>query len=278
MTRTFTLVLLAALGLPDHAGADDAPRPTSFLNNGVTAHRGNSGEHPENTMPAFASGLESGADWVELDVFLSRDGKIVVTHDDATRRVGDRNLVVSESTYEQLKTVDVATDFRRRHGLTAEQLPPLAMPLLEDVLRLAMKQDRARISIQPKMDCVGEAVALVKALGAEAWVGFNDGDLAYMTEVKRLAPEIPVFWDRPADCDVDADVRIARERGFEALVVNHAGVTPEKVRKVKSAGLAFGAWTVDDLDLMRKLLGMGVDRIYTDRPRTLLAIKQAPGR
>lgn len=247
---------------------------SEFPNNGVTAHRGDSGERPENTMPAFASGLASGADWIELDVFRTKDGKIVVIHDATTGRVGDRDLAVKGSTYDELKSVDVATDFRRRRGLTVEQLPPLAPPLLEDVLRLAMEQRRARVSIQPKMDCVADAVAVVDSLKARAWVGFNDGNLDYMSAVKRLAPGVPVFWDRPANSDIDEDIRIARERGFESLVINHEGVTPEKVAKIHAAGLSAGAWTVQAPDLMRKLLDMGVDRIYTDRPRALLDIKR----
>src|SRR5690606_20964240 len=136
----------------------------SFLNNGVTAHRGNSGEHPENTIPALASGIELGADWIELDIFRTKDGKLVVIHDRTTQRVGDKSLVVPHSTYEELLAVDVATDFRNRTGKSIEQCPPQQIPLLEDVLQLVMKQDRTRASIQPKMDCVADSVALVKSL------------------------------------------------------------------------------------------------------------------
>ncbi len=75
------------------------------------------------------------------------------------------------------------------------------------------------------MNCVADAVALVKKLGAERWVGFNDGNLPYLAELKRLAPGIPVFWDRRLS-DLDED-----------------------------------------------LLEMGIDRIYTDYPRRLLALK-----
>lgn len=90
----------------------------SFLLNGVTAHRGNSGEFPENTMPAFESGIEVGADWIELDILRTRDGQLVVIHDETTSRVGDKMLIVSESTYDELVTVDVASGFRRRTGQT----------------------------------------------------------------------------------------------------------------------------------------------------------------
>lgn len=248
-------------------------KTNSFLNNGVTAHRGNSGDFPENTLPAFESGIEVGADWIELDIFRTKDGKLVVIHDRTTARTGDKNLGVTDSTYENLLTVDVATDFRNRTGKTIDNCPAQTIPLLEDVLRLVMKQNRTRISIQPKMDCVAEAVALVKSLKAERWVGFNDGNLQYMADVKRLAPEIPVFWDRGADTNIEEDIRIAHQHGFEALVLHHSGVTPEKVRKIKAAGLEVGAWTVNDGEAMEKLLNMGVQRLYTDHPRRLLALK-----
>jgi glycerophosphoryl diester phosphodiesterase len=254
--------------------ADDAT--DQFLANGVTAHRGNSGDFPENTLPAFRSGIEVGADWIELDIFRTKDGKLVVVHDVTTERVGDKNISVPDSTYEELLAVDVATEFRRRSGKTLGECPAQRLPLLEDVLRLVMKQNHTRVSIQPKMDCVTEAVELVKQLKAGRWVGFNDGNLQYMIEVKQLAPAIPVFWDRGADTNIDDDIRIAKQYDFDSLVLQHSGITPEKVQKIKAAGLEVGAWTVNEQAMMSKLLDMGVQRIYTDQPRALLALKTEP--
>ncbi len=247
--------------------------PAGFRNNGVTAHRGNSGEYPECTMAAFRSGIESGADWIELDVLRTRDGKLVVIHDLSTGRVGDRNLEVMKSAYAELLKVDVATDFRKRRGKTLEECPPARIPLLADVLELVMTQRRTRVSIQPKMDCVADAVALVRRMGAEQWAGFNDGNLDYMSEVKRLAPEIPVFWDRGMS-DLAEDLEIARRRGFEALVLNEKALTPEKVRQIQAAGFEAGVWTVNSETDLRRFLKMNVDRIYTDYPRRLLRIKR----
>ncbi len=248
---------------------------TSFLVNGVTAHRGNSGEHPENTMVAFQSAIDLGADWIELDVVVTKDGQLVVIHDRTTGRVGDRDLVVAESTYEELLTVDVATDFRRRFPDASIAAKPWRTPLLEDVLRLVMQQQKTRVSIQPKVDCVPQAIELIRRLNAQPWVGFNDGNLAFMAQVKQLEPQIPVFWDRPASADVTSDLAIAREHRFEALVLNEAGVTAEKVQQIQQAGLEAGAWTVNDAGTMQSLLEMGIDRIYTDEPRRLFHLIHA---
>lgn len=245
----------------------------SFLANGVTAHRGNSSEFPENTMPAFQSGIDVGADWIELDILRTKDGQLVVIHDETTNRVSNRKLIVAESTYEELEVVDVATDFRRRTGKTLGECPPHRIPLLKDVLRLVIKQSRTRLSIQPKMDCVADAVALIQEMKASPWVGFNDGNLQYMAEVKRLAPNIPVFWDRGRDTNIDEDIRTAKKHGFETLVLHHEGVTPDRASKIKAAGIEVGAWTVNEAAMMERMLDAGVERLYTDRPRSLLSLK-----
>ncbi|MFH1300525.1 MAG: glycerophosphodiester phosphodiesterase family protein [Planctomycetota bacterium] len=273
--KLFSLFVLTVYFLTANTvtAAEEHQVPT-FLQNGVTAHRGNSSEFPENTLPAFRSGIEVGADWLELDILLSKEGKLVVTHDKTTGRVGDKDLTVADTTYAELKTVDVATDFRKRHHKTKRECPPEQMPLLADVLKLVRQQHRTRVSLQPKVDCVKEAIALVKQLKMEPWVGFNDGSLIYMSQVKQLAPEIPVFWDRGADTNIEDDIKIAQARGFEALVLNYQGVTPENIRKIKAAQLEVGAWTVNDPALMQQMLQQGVERLYTDEPRLLLKLKR----
>lgn len=245
----------------------------TFLKNGVTAHRGNSGEFPENTIPAFKNGIEAGADWIELDVLLTNDGRLVVSHDATTGRVGDQSLEIARSDYQQLLTVDVATDFRKRHNQTIQACPPGRIPLLQDVLELVVQQHRTRVSIQPKMDCVGEIISLVRKRNAENWVGFNDGNLEWMSEVKRLAPAIPVFWDRGPQTNIDEDIKIVKMKGFESLIIRADGLTIEKVQKIQAAGLQAGAWTVNNVEEMSRLLKIGVDRIYTDYPQRLLELQ-----
>lgn len=273
-TRRASFVLTAVVVICFASGSRAGePRDCGrFLHNGVTAHRGNSAEWPENTLAAFRSAIEVGADWIELDVYRTRDGQLVVIHDRNTARVGDKNLVVAESTYEQLLTVDVATGFRKQHGKGVEDCQAHRIPLLEDVLRIVTAQCRTRVSLQPKMDCVADAMALVKRFHAEKWVGFNDGNLAYMAEVKRLAPAVPVFWDL-AKTDIDADIRTALEHRFESVVLKSTIVTAECVTKLKQARIEVGVWTVNDPETMRRLLQMGVERIYTDDPRALLALQ-----
>lgn len=242
------------------------------MNNGVTAHRGNSGEYPENTIPAFVSAVKLNVDWLELDIYRTKDGKLVVSHDSTTKRVGDVVMDVTEATYEELKTVDVAHQFRKSRNLTKEQCPKGTIPLLTDVIQLVKLQHKTRLSIQPKMDCVAEAIQTIKRMKAENWVGFNDGNLDFMKQAKQSDPNLPVFWDRYRS-DVDEDIDTARKWNFETIVMHCDDVTREKIDKIHRAGIEAGAWTINDTKIMKQFLKMGIDRLYTDYPAKLLGVK-----
>jgi len=250
------------------------------MRNGVTAHQGNSSEYPGNTLAAFKSALDVGADWIELDVRLARDGKLVVIHDEDTNSVGDQNVRIADVTYQQLKEVDVAYQFRESRNLSYGQCPRAMVPLLSEVIALIKSQNRTRMSIQPKAWCVKEAVELVKRMKAEAWIGFNDGDLEKLKRVKELLPSIPVFFDR-RQSDIHEDIRIAQSHGFESVVLHYSQVTKDKVDALDRAGLEAGVWTVlgglsrnlNDAETEKQFLQYGVDRFYTDDPRLLLKIR-----
>jgi glycerophosphoryl diester phosphodiesterase len=250
----------------------DEPHPALFLHNGVTAHRGNSEEFPENTLAAFQSGIDLHADWLELDIFRTTDGEIVISHDARTGRVAGRNLVIPESTYAELLELDVATGFRTAKKLSLEKCPPVRIPTLQEVLKIVLQQHKTRVSLQPKMDCITDAMKIVHTMGAAPWVGFNDGNLNYMLAARQIDPQVHIFWDRGPNTEIDEDIRVARQHGFESLVLNSQGVTAEKVQKIRAAGIEAGAWTVNDEATMRKMLDCGVQRLYTDHPRLLFKV------
>jgi len=172
-------------------------------------------------------------------------------------------------------TMDVAHGFRTKNKLSVEQCPPLRLPLLRDVIKLVMQQDRTRLSLQPKDECVEAAFQIIRELKAERWIGFNDGNLRKMQQAKSLDRNITVFWDRGAKVDIAKDIQIALQSGFEGIVVNDRGMTKEIVEQIRKAGLEPGVWTVNSEADMRRFLDMGVQRIYTDYPARLLRLKQA---
>ncbi|MFI8412125.1 hypothetical protein ACIGB6_06515 [Paeniglutamicibacter gangotriensis] len=87
----------------------------------------------------------------------------------------------------------MAHSFREEHGLTDKEVPPARMPLLLEILELVEAQDKSRASLRLKDQSTAAAVAMVQDMGAQRWVGFNDGNLAKMSLVKELDPSIHVF-------------------------------------------------------------------------------------
>ena len=250
--------------------------------NGVTAHRGASGEHPENTLLSFAAGITAGADWLECDAHLTADGHVVVIHDARTGCTGDVDVVVADTSLAELQLVDVATAFRVHRGLSLDQCGKHTIPLLSEVLELVMQsKSGVRLSIQPKAHCVPQICAVVLGLGAHEYVGFNDDSLSLMTEARVLIPEVTIFWDRvwgypsepPAsDTQLEEDIAVAIEQRFECIVLYKESCSCDAVAAIHAAGLLAGVWTLDEEDPpeMVRYAEMGLDRFYTDHPSMML--------
>ena len=246
-----------------------APTPE----NGITAHRGDSLRHPQNSLEAFSAANAIGADWIETDVHLTRDGVLVISHNAITKAYAGIDKTIRDCTYAELSELDMAATFRAQHSLTTEQRPKLRITRLDEALDLILKEGKARLSIQPKCDCVDQVMEMVRRKGALRWVGFNDGNLRLMSRVKELEPSVPVFWDRHNDFDIEKDIPIAKARGFETIVMYCKTATPEKVKRLHDAGVKAGVWTVNEPKDLARFLDMGIDRIYTDDPQMLKYLK-----
>lgn len=240
--------------------------------NGITAHRGDSLRFPENSLQAFQSANDIGADWIETDVYLTKDGKLVVAHNPTTGAYSSKNLSIAGSTYAELAELDMAEKFRERNKKTLAECPKLKILLFEEALDYVLATKKARLSIQPKSDCVDAVMAVIRQKGGLDWVGFNDGSLKKMSRVKELEPKVPVFWDRWRS-DLAKDIAIAKARKFEYIVPNCGDLTPEMVKDLHAAGFKVGVWTVNSRTELARFLDMGVDRIYTDVPAVLKEIK-----
>ena len=110
-------------------------------------------------------------------------------------------------------------------------------------------------------------------MNAAIWVGFNDSNWENLRRIRAWNSEIPVFWDRPADNDINNDIETAKKLGIKNIIIQQTGITPSKVKSVHDAELEIGAWTVNNPSTMEKLLKLSIDRIYTDCPINLLVIK-----
>jgi glycerophosphoryl diester phosphodiesterase len=226
----------------------------------VFAHRGGSALVPENTMAAFDNGLALGADGLELDVHLSRDGVVVVHHD----RLLDRTTTLRGPIAER----------------TADELGRAGVPALEDVLA---RYREPRIIIEMKVNSRPLAAAtidLVRRAKAVERVCLGSFGLGVLRAARLIEPAIATSGARE-------EVRWALYRSWCRWPVSRVAyngyqipewagrtrvVSPRFVEYAHDAGLGVQVWTVDNVGDARRLLGWGVDALITDRPDVIVPL------
>jgi glycerophosphoryl diester phosphodiesterase len=243
---------------------------TVFRNNGVTGHRGNPEKAPENTMEGFRSAIADGVDFLETDIHMTKDGKLVLCHDPNTKRTCGTDLTIAESTLAELKQLDASYGYKQSHETTygCTRIPELC-ELLEEV----KKHSDLRLSLQPKCDHVREICDEVIKYGMENQIAFNDGTLRYMIEAKTRIPQAVIFYDTYGAEQLENGIAEAVKHGFFSIVSHYLALTPERVKMIQAAGLEAGVWTVDDEEEIQRFLDMGVTRFYSDRISNVFRLK-----
>lgn len=240
----------------------------------IVAHRGASGEMPENTLVAFRRALEIGVDAVELDVHLTSDGEPVVIHDPMLDRTTDGRGLVRDQTLAAVRRLDAGRWFGERFA--GERVPTLAEAL--DLLR------PVRVIVEVKNGPVyypkiaARVAAEVRAAGHPS-VTASSFDHPVLVELKTEASRVGAVLDtavlfvgRPVD-----QVGLALDAGADALHPHWAYLTPEMVGAAHAAGLRVETWTVDDPLYLAHVIGMGPDGVMTNHPGRLREFLSAHG-
>jgi glycerophosphoryl diester phosphodiesterase len=245
-------------------------RPFTFVE--IIAHRGASFDAPENTFASVCLGWQQRADAVEVDVHLSRDGKLVVIHDDNTRKTTGMNRKVVRQTLAELRVLDAG----QWHS---EEWSGEQIPTLDEILPTVPARKRLFIEIKSK---ASPAVELSRTLtrskcpaGQIVFIGFS---LPMMKSIKRAFPEFEVCWitvlrrnsrTRRWSNAAKLAARI-KAAGLDGLDLQaNAAITPHFVKTIRAAGLKLYVWTVDSPAMAKKLAEAGVDGITTNRPEWL---------
>jgi glycerophosphoryl diester phosphodiesterase len=239
----------------------------------VFAHRGGCAIGPENTLAAFDLGMAAGADGLELDVHLSRDGVVVVHHDDTLERTTDGTGVLAALTAAELARVDAGCRFVAG-GAYPFRNQGVGIPTLGDVLR---RYPDTRIIVEMKVDsrAMGEAVAReVRAAGAAERVCAAGFGVRSAAAARAALPEM-------ASSACHREVQLAVYRSLARWPVGHAPydvyqvpemagrirvVSPRFIRHAHTANLKVQVWTVDEEADMARLLAWGADALITNRP------------
>jgi len=226
------------------------------------AHRGASGRFPENTVIAFRAAIDAGADMCELDVQSTRDGVVVVMHDETLERTTDGYGPLAALTLAELKALNIVSGPGRAPA--GERVPTL-----DEVF--AVTRGRCALNIELKSEGVEAAVCrAIHGNGELEQSMVSSFDWSALEQVRALEPEIRIG----VLADRAANKMLAAASELKAVAINPRFnlVDAALCAEAHRLGLQVYVWTVDDARMMRSLLDCGVDGIMTNYPERLRAV------
>jgi glycerophosphoryl diester phosphodiesterase len=249
----------------------------------IIAHRGASAHAPENTLASFRKAIEDGADGIELDVRLSKDGVPVVIHDATLLRTAGMNTRVADLTAEQLSRVDAGSWFNTAHPAHARtEFASEGIPSLRVVLQLVEKIE-GPVYIEIKCETDGDTSPLVDAVCREIKdaalldrIILKSFRLGVIPQARALLPGV-----RTAALFAPQVMRllrkekylitIAREFGADHLSVHKSLVSSKLVRKAAKRGMPVTVWTVNATRWIPRATRQGLFAVITNDPSKMLA-------
>ncbi|MDQ1611136.1 MAG: glycerophosphoryl diester phosphodiesterase [Pyrinomonadaceae bacterium] len=251
----------------------------------IIGHRGASAVAPENTLAAFARALRDGADGIEFDVRLARDGVPVVIHDATLRRTAGVDVPIASLSSSDLAAIDVGSWFNRRHPARAdaayarETVPTLAR-VFETiaphcrVLYVELKCEAGEINT-----LVERVVAEIRAHKLERSVVIESFTLAIL-EAKRIAPDVrtsAALQRRPTRPLLLARTLFKHARDYRAdeLALSRSLVSRRTVEAARARGLQTVVWTVDHPSWYGRARALGLHAIMTNDPARMCAARDA---
>jgi glycerophosphoryl diester phosphodiesterase len=259
----------------------------------VHGHRGARAMRPENTLPAFEYAISAGVDVLELDMAVTKDNVLVVSHDpyleppvcSGPHLETQPKAMIHELTLAQIREWDCG---KVQNPLFPKQtpIPGTRMPMLDEVFDLAPRgtfqfnietkifAEHPELSVTPEK-FVELVLAMIRKHKLENRVMLQSFDFRTLQAMKKIAPEIRLvaLWEH-GDRDF---VSIAKEAGAPAISPHYSLVTPEKVRAAHEAGLTVVPWTANMPADWDKLVAAKVDAIISDDPAALIAYLNAKG-
>ena len=230
------------------------------------AHRGASGYAPENTFAAFRRAIALGAGFIETDLQLSRDARLVAIHDATVNRTTNGQGAVHDMTLAELRRLDAGSWF-------GSEFAGERIPTIEEILEFANKHDVVfYLEMKPSGSWGGEH-ALISALRESREIARTvviSFDAAILAAVRKIEPTLMtgLLFDGHIPNPLDKAIEI----GARQLAVRGDLVTPRLLKEARGHDLQVVCWTVNHPGHMRLLVQAGVDGIISDYPDRLLEL------
>ncbi|MFC0212508.1 glycerophosphodiester phosphodiesterase [Paenibacillus chartarius] len=237
------------------------PRPL------IIGHRGAAGEAPENTLASFELALKQGAEGIELDVHLSKDGEIVVCHDPTLDRTTNGSGWIFEAVYADIRKLDAGSWFDERY--TGQYVPTLG-----EVLDIV--PDHILINVEIKHSYEGRmekaVLELLRSRGRFHNVVISSFDHKCMLRLKREEPLAAIGLLYAANLGSHAGYARSLNADILSLHPQHQLIGADDVAEARAAGLRTYPYTANSEADLKRLIDAGVSGIITDYPARLAAL------
>ncbi len=238
----------------------------------ICAHRGASGYAPENTLEAFQLAVDLKAEAVELDVQLSRDGELVVAHDERIDRVSNGSGLISRLSLKELKKLTFSAAQPAYQNARIPTLEEVFDLLAGTPLIINVEMKNSRIAYEGLEE---KCLELASRKGMADRVIYSSFNHHSLLRIKALQPDAVcgLLYD---GCLIEPWAYAAR-LGVEALHPHYSSLLLERAESEEAhrAGLRIHAWTVDDDRDMKKIIRLKADMLITDYPDRALAVRAA---
>jgi len=225
----------------------------------VVAHRGLSSKYPENTILSFQKAVEIKVDAIELDVRETKDGEIVIMHDEKVDRTTDGKGDVEQLTYNEIRKLDA--------GKWKGNFKDVKVPSLKEVFENI--GNKIYYFIEIKKVNISKVIKLIDDFNLKENVVISSFHIEYLLETRKIVPEMPVAFITGNFPD---NINTLIEDGIRTLNLYHPEITDEKFIYLTKKGILTHVWTVDEKEDMEKYLNMEIPIITSNCPDLLLKV------
>ncbi|MBS6194580.1 MAG: glycerophosphodiester phosphodiesterase [Clostridiales bacterium] len=236
----------------------------------IFAHRGFSGMYPENTMLAFQKAYEAGCDGIELDVQLTKDGVVVIMHDEKVDRTTNAKGYIRDYTYEELCRFDCCGKFP---GMFEFQ----KIPTLREYLEWAKERGvftniELKNSVYYYRHLEEKVMELIREFQMEEKVLLSSFNLVSMLKCRQMMPRIPMGF--LMETRMDNMGQFAKDNQMEYYHPDKEYLTKEMVEECHRQGIGVNVWTVNRKKRMKQMAEWKVDGIFTNYPDIAQELKK----
>lgn len=261
MKRTLPVLLLSAAALAPYALRSQEPRRVVAI-----SHRGEHLHHPENTIPAFEEAIRVGADYFELDVRTTADGKLVLSHDATVDRCTNGHGEVAKMTFDEIRALDAGIKMGPEFAGTK-------VPTFDEALDLA--RGKIGVYVDVKHVAAQDLVDHIVQHGMADHVVIYSGRIS--KEIQRINPKLKIM---PESVNAELVQRIILELHPPVIAFGASDWKPEIVKLAKDSGAELYVdrmGPTDQPEGWQKAIDEGADGIQTDRPAELVQYLREKG-